>query len=40
MVVLIGEQLVLREVGLDDWAAVHAYSVCPDVVRSLAVLTV
>lgn len=33
MVVLIGEQLVLREVGLDDWPAVHAYSECPDVVR-------
>lgn len=32
MVMLIGEQCVLREVGLDDWPAIHAYSVCPEVV--------
>jgi len=33
MTVLIGRRLVLRDVEMDDWSAVHAYSSCPDVVQ-------
>ncbi len=33
MTVLRGRRLMLRDLVIDDWPAVHAYSSCPDVVQ-------